>query len=291
MHVVYHIGAHCTDEDRLLKCLLKNKGDLAQAGIAVPGPSRYRTLIREALLELRGKPAAPEMQRDILAEILDEDSADRLVLSNRSFLSAPTRVLAQHMLYPQAGEKTAWLANVLPDHSCEFHLALRNPATFVPALFKRTRETDFNSFIAGADPAALRWSDMVRRIRGACPQARLTVWCNEDTPLIWTEILAGLTGLSTQHPLQGSDDFLATLMSASGMTRMRRYLDTHPPKSDLQRRRILAAFLDKFALSDALEEELDVPGWTVALVDELSDRYDEDCYRIEAMEDVTFIAP
>lgn len=291
MHVVYHIGAHCTDEERLLKCLLKNKGELAEAGIAVPGPSRYRDLIREAMLELRGKPAGSEMQRDILAGILDEDAADRLILSNRSFLSAPTRVLAQHMLYPQAGEKSAWLANMLPDHSCEFHLALRNPATFIPALFRRTKEADFNSFIAGIDPAAVRWSDMVRRIRGACPQARLTVWCNEDTPLIWPEVLAGLTGLAAEQELRGSYDFLASLMSASGMTRLRRYLDTHPPKSELQRRRIVAAFLDKFALTEELEEELDVPGWTVALVDELSDRYDEDCYRIEAMEDVTFIAP
>lgn len=291
MHVVYHIGAHCTDEDRLLKCLLKNKGELAEAGVAVPGPSRYRDLIREALLELRGKPASEDMQRDILAEILDADTADRLVLSNRSFLSAPTRVLAQHMLYPQAGEKCAWLANVFADHSCEFHLALRNPATFMPALFNRTKETDFNSFIAGVDPSALRWSDMVRRIRGACPDAKLTVWCNEDTPLIWPEVLKGLTGMDKADNLRGSYDFLASLMPASGMTRLRRYLDTHPPKSELQRRRVVAAFLDKFALTEELEEELDVPGWTVELVDELSDRYDEDCYRIEAMEDVTFIAP
>ena len=291
MHVVYHIGAHCTDDDRLLKCLLKNQGELAESGVAVPGPSRYRTLIREALLELRGKPASADMQQDIIDAILDTERPDRLVLSNRSFLSAPAKVLAQHMLYPQAGEKTAWLANVLPDHSCEFHLALRNPASFIPALFNQNKETDFNGFIAGVDPAALRWSDMVRRIRGACPQAQLTVWCNEDTPLIWPEVLNSLTGLATEHELRGSYDFLASLMSASGMTRMRRYLDTHPPKSELQRRRVVAAFLDKFALTEELEEELDVPGWTVPLVDALSDSYDEDCYRIEAMEDVTFIAP
>ncbi len=39
MEIVYHLGAHCTDEDRLLRCLLKNRGILAQQGIIVPGPT------------------------------------------------------------------------------------------------------------------------------------------------------------------------------------------------------------------------------------------------------------
>ena len=26
MEIVYHLGAHCTDEERLLRCLLKNRG-------------------------------------------------------------------------------------------------------------------------------------------------------------------------------------------------------------------------------------------------------------------------
>ena len=36
MRIVYHLGAHCTDEDRLVRCLLKNRAVLAEAGIAVP---------------------------------------------------------------------------------------------------------------------------------------------------------------------------------------------------------------------------------------------------------------
>ncbi len=41
MQIALHIGAHCTDEDRLLKCLLMNKEILSDVGTAVPGPGRY----------------------------------------------------------------------------------------------------------------------------------------------------------------------------------------------------------------------------------------------------------
>ena len=40
MDIVLHAGAHCTDEDRLVKCLLKNKDLFLQRGVAGPGPSR-----------------------------------------------------------------------------------------------------------------------------------------------------------------------------------------------------------------------------------------------------------
>ena len=47
MRIVYHLGAHCTDEDRLVRCLLKNRATLAEQGIVVPAPTRYRKLLRE----------------------------------------------------------------------------------------------------------------------------------------------------------------------------------------------------------------------------------------------------
>ena len=46
MRIVFHLGAHCTDDERLIRCLLKNRGLLAAQGIIVPGPAHYRSLIR-----------------------------------------------------------------------------------------------------------------------------------------------------------------------------------------------------------------------------------------------------
>ncbi len=61
MRIVYHLGTHCTDEERLLRCLLKNRGVLATEGIVVPGPARYRTLLRDTAMTLKGQP--PQLTR------------------------------------------------------------------------------------------------------------------------------------------------------------------------------------------------------------------------------------
>ncbi|MBN2907011.1 MAG: hypothetical protein JXJ18_09915 [Rhodobacteraceae bacterium] len=291
MELVYHIGAHCTDDDRLLKCLLKNRGLLAKEGIVVPGPSRYRPVLREIMIALRGRPATAEMQQVILDATMDEDTAERLILFNQSFICVPQKVLDQHLLYPAAGEKSAWLAQLFPDNPCEFFLGLRNPATFIPALFAKSKEPSFEGFIAGIDPRVLTWSDMVRRIRNANPQARLTVWCNEDTPLIWSELLQEISGHAPDTTLRGTFDFLSTIMTPEGMTRMRAYLDSHPETDGAQRQRIVAAFLDKYAIPEEIEEELDLPGWTAELVDTLTERYAEDIFQIANMPGVHFIAP
>jgi hypothetical protein len=291
MQVVYHLGVHCTDEDRLLKCLLKNRGLLAEQGTVVPSPGRYRKALREALRSLNGRPAPAEMQEALLGAVMDEEHADRLVLSQQSFLAAPARALDMHMFYHEAGEKAAALDRLFPQAECEFHIGIRNPATFIPALFARTGESDFTAFVAGVDPRALQWSEMVTRIRNAAPGAAITVWSNEDTPLIWNELLAELAGNDPMAELEGRYDFLATIMTPAGMARMQSYLESRPPQNELQRRRVIAAFLDKFAIEEEVEIELDLPGWTEDLVEEMTEAYEEDLFAIERMEGVRFITP
>lgn len=290
MEMVYHIGVHCTDEDRLLKCLLKNRGTLSKQGIIVPGPGRYRPVLREMLISLRGKPATAEQQQVILDAVIDVDTARRLVFSNESFLCMPQKVLEQHMLYPMAGEKSHWLAQLFPDNPCTFFVGVRNPATFIPALFRRSKETDFAAFMSGVDPQRLVWSDMVRRIRNANPRAGLVVWCNEDTPLIWPALLQVLSGHQEGTEMRGMFDFLSTVMSEAGLRRMTAYLDSNPPANTVQLCRVVAAFLDKYASPDAMEEELDLPGWTAPLIDDLTERYEADLARIAAMDGVRFLA-
>ena len=58
----------------------------------------------------------------------------------------------------------------------------------------------------------------------------------------------------------------------------------------MHRRRVCAAFLDKYARDDAVEEELDLPGWTEELVEELTEDYDDDIARIQHMPGVNLIA-
>ena len=100
-----------------------------------------------------------------------------------------------------------------------------------------------------------------------------------------------MAGLEPATEVAGATDLLRTIMSDEGMTRLEAFLAEHPGVTEIQKRRIYAAFLDKFALEDELEEELDLPDWDEALVDELTDIYDEDVFTIQRIPGVTFIEP
>ena len=295
MKIVYHLGAHCTDDERLLRCLLKNRGLLAEQGIAVPGPTRYRTLLRETAVALKGQPASRDTQSLVLDQILQDDRAERLILSWDNFLSfAPWAM--EGGLYRAAGERMRAFALIFPEIEAEFCLALRNPATFLPALFDKQKNAkggtkDFAAFLKHRDPHDIRWSDVIDRILELNPGVPLTIWCDEDTPLIWPEVLLAVSGHSPQTVLEGTDELLSQIMSAEGLKRLQAYLDSHAVTTPDLRRKVTTAFLDKFAVPDRINIEVVVPEWTAALVDSMTLAYEQDVAHIRATPGVTFIDP
>ncbi|MEM6729309.1 MAG: hypothetical protein AAF618_12485 [Pseudomonadota bacterium] len=291
MEIVFHIGAHETDEDRLLKCLLKNRDSLRGQDIAVPNPGRYRKLMRE-LLGNPGAIASGETTRDqVLDEILGDDIAERVVMSNSNFFCINARIFENNDFYRLGPPRVAALGDLFAEDTIELHMAMRNPATFIPAVLQGLPSHVRGRIIGELDAFALRWSDVIVRLREACPRAELTVWCNEDTPLIWSQLIREISGLEHGANIIGGFDLLSEIMTDEGFTRFQAYLKSHPPQTEVQKRRVIAAFLDKFAIEDELEEELDVPGWTHETVDALTERYEEDLYTIERIPGVTLITP
>ena len=289
MQIVYHLGVHCTDEERLLRCLLKNRALLAEDGILVPGPARYRTLLRDTAKTLKGQPAGAETQSLVLDEIIGNDSARRLVFSWDNFPGYPQGAV-RSAFYASAAERMRGFCQIFPEAETEFHLAIRNPATFIPAIYQKQGGLAFEEFMDGVDPLTLRWSELIASLQAANPDVEITVWCDEDTPLIWPEVLQAVSDHGADVTLEDSDDLLRTIMSPDGLQRMTAYMATHPPQSPGQRRRIVSAFLDKFAIPDRIEVEFDMPGWTEDLIAAASAAYDMDVSRIMAMPGVRFIA-
>ncbi len=291
MQLVLHTGAHFTEEERLLKCLLRNKSEFADRGTAVPGPGRYRKLVRDTLNAMKEHEPAL-MARDVLLDaILDQENADRLILSNAHFFGPPKMAVRNGIFYPKATNKLARMTRIFYEDRTELFMALRNPATFVPAILKRVPDLDLRDVLGTYRAQDLRWSEMIARIRQEVPNLPITVWCNEDAPMIWGQIIREMSGMEHQDKIHGAFDLLASIMSKDGMRRFRSYLKSHEGMNEIQKRRVIAAFLEKFALEDAIEEELDLPGWTEPLVDELSDLYDEDVLDIQNMPGVTVISP
>ena len=146
-------------------------------------------------------------------------------------------------------------------------------------------------FLGGRDPRDILWSETIGLLREAVPNVPITLWCNEDTPLIWAHIIHQMAGLSDDEKIIGGFDLLSSIMSGEGMKRFRAYLKDHPIMTEHQKRRAIAAFLDKYALDGEVEEELDMLGWTDDIVDEMSEIYDEDLATIAAMSGVRVLMP
>jgi hypothetical protein len=288
MRIVYHLGAHCTDQERLIRCLLKNRAVLAGQGIVVPSPTRYRKLIRDTANQLNGKAASEDSQAMILDQIMEEPYAERLILSWDSFLSFPSWA-ANGQLYDSAGERIRAFTQIFPDIDAEFHLAIRNPATFLPALQDKMNAKGREDVLAQVDPLKLRWSDVVHQILAQNPDVPFTVWCDEDTPLIWPEVLQAVSGHADGTVLIDDDELLAMIMTDIGLARMKAYCAEHPPQSVSHRRRIVTAFLEKFARPEQIEMAINMPGWTDEYIAELTRRYFEDIDRIRRMPGVTLV--
>ncbi len=293
MQVILHTGVHCTDEDRLLKCLLRNAGEWRHEGIAVPGPGKYRLLLSEAVNSLVEVDPAPDA-RDILLDAIlaqDPDQVDRLILCHENLFCVPKLTLAGGRLYRKAEQRLEVLCRLFAEDEVELFMGLRDPATFLPAVFRATPHEDFATFLNGVDPMHLRWSDLLRRIRDSLPGLPVTVWANEDTPLIWGEVVREVAGIELTRKIVGAFDVFSDIISPEGMKRFRAFLKEHPNINEMQKRRVMTAFLDKYALDDAIEEELDLPGWDAAYVDMLTELYEDDLEQIGRMPGVTLIAP
>lgn len=291
MQVIFHTGAHCTDEDRLLKCLLRNKDDLSQRGISIPGPGRYRPLLKNSFKAMETSPPA-ENARDVLIDaILDEEVADRVILSNEHFFGSQRFAVMGNQLYPLAVERLTQLRLLFRFDQLEMFMAIRNPASLLPLVLANAAPRKLRDLEQNTNPLALRWSQTLTSIREAVPDVPVTVWCNEDTPLIWGEVLREIAGLDPTVAIAGGFDLLSEIMAPEGIRRFQAYLDDHPNLSEMQTRRVIAAFLDKFAIEEAVEDELDLPGWTHELVEQMTEIYDEDVQRIQHIPGVQLIAP
>jgi hypothetical protein len=291
MQVVFHLGAPCTDLGLLLESLLKDRSLLAEDGIIVPPLMRYRAVLRDTAIALGGRPASPEVQEALLEAIVDEARVDRLIFSDPRQICINRLVVQGAQIWPMIERQTTNLRALFPQAEVEIFIGIRNPATLIPALFAGSRFKDFQEFIQDMQPHAVTWSEMLRRLRNAHPTLPVTVWCNEDTPLIWADILREIADVGPDFPLRGIDDLVETIMDKTGFKRMQRYMAENPPETEMQRRRILGAFLDRYALDSALEEELDLPGWTPELVDRMSQSYDDDVAEIASIPGVRLIAP
>ena len=292
MQVAFHLGAHFTEPSALLRSLRHQEAELARDGVSIPGPDAYLPLLLQATRPGSLRSGEPEDLPRRLRQIIGRpDGAVRVILSGEDLLGPSEEAVAEDRLYPGAADRIRTLAALFPKDRLEFHLAIRSPATFLPSLVQRCPEGEAGRLLRRVDVAALRWSDLVARLRAAVPGAPVTVWCDEDMPLIWPEAVAAVAGGNGEPPHAALLDRLTPLLTEEGLRRLSQALTGDPPPDAEARRAIVTGILNRFGRSEAIEMDLDMPGWTHATIDRLSDAYEDDVERIGRMEGVHLIAP
>ncbi|WP_291729600.1 hypothetical protein [Leisingera sp. F5] len=288
--LAFHIGAPNTDNGQLTWSLRKDAQRLLEHRVMIRRPGTYMAAVNQMLRKQNQDSVTDQERAALLAGMVKDQSVSRIILTSSGFLGVPGWMLSGGRLYRNAGSNTAALRTVFPGNPCEFFLGLRNPATLIGPVFKSQSNRSWEQFAAGTDFLNLRWSDVVADIQDSNPGCRITVWCNEETPVIWPNILGQVTGLGGGFRFDGELDITRGIISEAGYERLEAYLANRPGLSEAQRERVRALFLSYFHSEEAIEEEIDLPGWSQALVDEMSETYQADAELIRRMPGVTFLS-
>ncbi len=291
MQLVFHTGAHATDERLLLKCLTSNKEMLQKHGVILPRLGHYRPVFRKAFDTIGSEAPPNSVKNDLLEAMLEGNQADRVVLSHVQFFGTHSAAIGNGRFYPLAGPRMAFLTSTFSDDQVEWFMGLRNPGSFIPKILMALPEKQRAEIIADTDLSTLSWADMVTQVREMAPSVKITLWCNEDTPLIWGEILCAMGGLKPGTPIRDEFSLLASLLSDSGKQELLALVRQNPGPMTPELTEQIADTYARHAQEDMLEEELGLPDWTEDVVEAFSELYSQDIAQIEAMPGVHFIKP
>jgi len=291
MQLVFHLGGHCTDDGRLIRSISRSRAAFADGAIHIPGPRGYRSLLRETLGILNGAEASEEVQSLLIDALTDTDDAERILLFHENLLCLPPRIVSENGLYAMTPRRLKAIASMFPAHDCEFYLSISNPAALVPSLVQRGLTESYDALMGMTDPYKLRWWPTINQTLAACPDVNLTIWCNEDAPLVWPQIMRGMCQVPEGTAFEGDTDMATALLSDEGAAVLTASLASDPPSSAAQWADRISAALVENGKADALELNVDLPGWTEEVIDAMSELYLDDCARIAGLPGVRFLTP
>ena len=206
MRIILHAGANKTTEDHLLFSLRRNLNPHHQNKIALPPPKNYRRPLRQR--KMQSNHTAPDADaRDILLDVFlhgEPEECRTLYMGIPGFFGAHKETIQNNTLYPHAISNLVRFVELFPEDQTHLFVALRNPATFILAMMAEAKTDNLNFIMNKSDPRALRWSDLFKSIRERFPALPMTIWCTDDTPFIWGQLMRLVGGFSPSTPMVGS---------------------------------------------------------------------------------------
>jgi len=190
-HWRIHVGAHKTATTHVQDVLELRADALAGEGVHLVHRERARKarlasclrpetgLIKGSWLFRRGRWSRR------MAALLDGAATGTTLVSEEQLIGVSDGLLCP-VFYPQAGERMGILRRLLAGAPTTLFLSIRNPATIIPSAYSQCLRAGARG-IPTLDQLREQclsrpptWTDLVRRIRQAFPEARLVVWTFED---------------------------------------------------------------------------------------------------------------
>ncbi|WFE73627.1 hypothetical protein [Roseinatronobacter sp. S2] len=291
MKLHLHIGAHKTASTHLQHLLRNNVSRLQARSVACFGPQLLRTRMKLPQLGA-DHPAGQRLTAPLVLALQQAQSrGQRLVISEENILGTTRAniIACGHRLYPNADRRVTRFLTLVGARDVTLYLAVRNPPDFVNSAYgqqiKGGKLINFESYIAGFDPLALRWSELVARLV-ACPAVgRLVLWRYEDYGQVLPDILAHLLGPDAASGMRLSSAPRQVGSSARAIAHARARLRADPT---LSRRTAIAEAEAQFPKSAQW------PGpqhFTPDVLAEGMQTYQDDLIALQSRDKVVFVHP
>lgn len=129
------------------------------------------------------------------------------------FFGIPKEVLESGQLYPKAVKVLEQFLLLFPKDDVQLYFSIRNPASFLPALFKTSQLSEFSEILKTTNPLEIQWSEFASRLSQAFPELPIHMWCNEDSPFIWGQIQRQMGQLPAPKNIAGDFDLFSDIIS------------------------------------------------------------------------------
>lgn len=291
MQVAIHAGAFFTDEGELIKLLKANTQALRQNEAAIWAFRAYKHTFRPALGPVGDRPP-PETTLQNFRNLMPAGrTVNRAILCSETYIGERPTALMDGQFYPQAGSRLALLDQIFSDSQVEIFIGLRNPASYIPRVLMALSAPERERVIRSTDLSCLSWLTTIEDMRDLAPDVQITLWSNEDSPLIRGDVARALIGLQDDVPLNTEYDLLASLVSDAGQREIEQLTQQNLPPNDPELKAGLALIFQEYALPDAIEEEVELPGWDQDIVAAFTELYEQDVARLQSMPEIRFIKP
>ncbi|SLN51813.1 hypothetical protein ROA7450_02615 [Roseovarius albus] len=291
MQIVFHTGAHLTDEDRLIKCLQRNREMLEKHDVNVPGLAAYRKWIRSAFGENESSNISAMVSKEVYESVVGRSGANRHIISNPGFFGTEKMSFRNGQFYRMAEHRIDAMSKLFPSAQLEMFMSIRNPASFLPTIYYKYFDLTGQKRLYENMLTSVRWSDFFMRIHQAFPDIPITVWCNEDTPVIWGKILQTFANINASIEFEGQFTLLNDILSEVGLEQFQSFMQNHKGLSEEQKQQVIIAFIEKFGREEALEQEIDLPNWNDELTDAMTETYEDDLERLAHIPNLNVILP